>query len=347
MPARKIDKLKLIQEQRKIFIEDIKFKDNVSHADACKVVACRPAQHLLEAYQNEGVIDRLGVDKDEVRRILIDLEKRAYKNNVVAIPSSMVIAALYLASDLDPTKLSTILFKNDNQTEKNSVSHNSNAIYNTQYEIGNDLRRSLALLFPKEYQKKRAESVHGVYTREIREKYQQINNIKGVRANDELTRYMHAYPDLNLDQYTHFDESIPAPEICKRINCHYNHELLTILEKKGILDQLNADKEKTLGIMHDLEKRLYTRGKRANPVPLVTTSLYLATDNIIDKVSDTLRKDFYDLIEYKSHETDDLRLTHYILQVPRLADIDDLFDPVEIPVFKPQRGLKQFRILYQ
>ena len=84
---------KIVNTRAKL-IDELKQKDEseISHIDACKVVACKPSQVLLDELFQSNTKLQSGIDKDASKKVLIDLQKRLFKKNLSINPKIVPVS---------------------------------------------------------------------------------------------------------------------------------------------------------------------------------------------------------------------------------------------------------------
>ena len=94
--------------KRDINISLLKNKPNITAKEACIAVSCEPAQKYLKYILESNPTLKFNHSKEELKRRVIQIEKKAFEKNITIIPKTAVALILYYSSYYPQSKIAQI-----------------------------------------------------------------------------------------------------------------------------------------------------------------------------------------------------------------------------------------------
>lgn len=139
----------------------LKEKDKITSANACKVIMCEPSRVNLKQYYDKYEIFQ-EFPFNQYKKVIVDLNKRAYKRNYSISPKALTYTTLFLTSNI---KISNVMRLIDSNRDYTSVT----------------IRNVLSRLFPKTVKEIKGKREFGRWTDVIKLKYQEQNKLREIK----------------------------------------------------------------------------------------------------------------------------------------------------------------------
>lgn len=94
--------------KRDVNISLLKNKTNITAKEACIAVSCEPAQKYLDYILESNPTLKFKFSKEELRKRVIQLEKKAFENNKMIVPRIAIAIVLYHSSYYTQSKIAKI-----------------------------------------------------------------------------------------------------------------------------------------------------------------------------------------------------------------------------------------------